>query len=197
MEILLASSSPARAASLQKLGLNFRTVSPAIDETPLAGESTKALVKRLSIEKAMTQKHNKNTIIIAGDQLLSVNDTVLCKPHTHSNAKRQLALCSDNVVFSHSGMCVFAPCRDFMDYSLTTVEAHYRKLSDEVIDTYLALDEPYQCAGSIRFESHGHILLKRLTCNDSFAICGLPLHHLITTLLTLGVQLKDILNKKI
>lgn len=197
MQIILASSSPSRSASLKKLGLPFHTNSPSIDETPLDGEDAVSLVKRLSIAKAHTLSPDYEAIIIAGDQVLSVDDCILSKPHTFSNAQSQLRQCSGKIVYSYSGMCVYMPHKNFFHYSLTTVEAHYRELSENIISSYLTIDEPYQCAGSIRFESHGHLLLKKLVCSDTFAICGLPLHQLVTILLSQGITLDKLLAKNV
>ncbi len=191
--ILLASSSPGRIASLKKIGVAFKTHNPDIDETPLANEGAVDLVKRLSIAKANTWMDD-NDIVIAGDQVLEVDGTILSKPHTMDNAYLQLKQCSGKTVYSYSGMCVTHQASGYINYTLTTAKAVYRQLTDTDIERYLHIDNPLQCAGSIKFESKGFVLLESLACNDSFAICGLPLHQLVSDLTELGrplVQLID------
>jgi septum formation protein len=51
-DLILASSSKYRKELLSRLGIPFTTSSPSIDETPLQGESTDALIERLSNQKA-------------------------------------------------------------------------------------------------------------------------------------------------
>ena len=50
--LVLASTSPFRRALLERLGLNFETASPEVDETPCPGESPQDLVTRLAQAKA-------------------------------------------------------------------------------------------------------------------------------------------------
>ena len=50
--LILASTSRYRKALLEKLGLPFQCASPAVDETPLPGESAEVLVARLAHAKA-------------------------------------------------------------------------------------------------------------------------------------------------
>ena len=50
--LVLASSSPYRKALLDRLGLDYLTASPDIDESALPGESPDALVQRLAEQKA-------------------------------------------------------------------------------------------------------------------------------------------------
>lgn len=178
---------------MDKLGVSYRTVDPNVDETPDIDESAIDLVKRLSIAKARAVKCSTDTIVIAGDQVLEVDHTILCKPLTYENAASQLRLCSGKDVHSYSGMCVIHPASDYFHYSLTKITASYRKLSDSVIESYLKHDQPLHCAGSIKCESRGFLLLDKLVADDHFAIHGLPLHSLVGVMLELGIKLEALI----
>ena len=52
MRLILASSSIYRRQLLARLGLPFETLTPAVDETPVAGEPPAALATRLARAKA-------------------------------------------------------------------------------------------------------------------------------------------------
>jgi len=52
---------------------------------------------------------------------------------------------------------------------------HVRALTDADIDRYLALEQPYDCAGSAKAESLGICLLGRIESSDPTALIGLPL----------------------
>jgi len=52
MKLILASTSPFRKSILEKLGIQFDTVSPEVDEVALNNETPQELVERLSIAKA-------------------------------------------------------------------------------------------------------------------------------------------------
>jgi len=53
MTLILASSSPFRRELLSRLGVEFSSVSPNIDESPRIGEPPQTLVQRLALEKAL------------------------------------------------------------------------------------------------------------------------------------------------
>ena len=62
---LLASSSPYRAALMQRLRLPFIQASPDIDESPADGETPEQYVERLAIEKtkALASQYPQHWII--------------------------------------------------------------------------------------------------------------------------------------
>jgi septum formation protein len=51
----------------------------------------------------------------------------------------------------------------------------FRDYSDAAIERYLALDQPYDCAGSAKSESLGIALIRALRGDDPNALIGLPL----------------------
>ena len=73
MSLILASSSPYRKAILDKLGLDFNVVAPNIDETRKEKESPIDLVTRLSKEKALAVSKSKSGLIIASDQVATLD----------------------------------------------------------------------------------------------------------------------------
>ena len=112
MSLILASSSPFRKAVLERLDIDFSTVSPDIDESRHAGETPHDLVYRLSAEKAREVAKTHSGLIIASDQVATLasgngsNDEVLTKPHTRENAVKQLQKkCWKHGYFSHQS-CV-------------------------------------------------------------------------------------------
>ena len=91
MKLVLASSSPFRAAILRNLALPFSAVSPDVDESRLPGESPQALVERLAVAKARAVAADAETFVIGSDQVATLDGEVLGKPHTVNNAVAQLS----------------------------------------------------------------------------------------------------------
>jgi septum formation protein len=56
---------------------------------------------------------------------------------------------------------------------VTTV--HFRKLSDDEIERYVARDKPFDCAGGFKIEALGVTLFNRVESNDPTGLIGLPL----------------------
>ena len=73
MSLILASSSPFRKDILMKLGVPFVTTSPDIDESRNTSESPYNLVTRLSEEKALKASKTHSGLIIASDQVATLD----------------------------------------------------------------------------------------------------------------------------
>jgi MAF protein len=182
-QLILGSSSPFRAALLNKLGLHFIQVSPDIDETPLAGESPAALVERLATSKAREiAKTHPEALIIGSDQVAVIDDDILGKPGNHHNAMAQLKRASGRDVEFLTGLALFNAKNGHMQSLVEPFVVHFRKLSDNQIDFYLKKEQPYQCAGSFKSEGFGISLFSKLVGEDPNSLIGLPLIRLIELL---------------
>ncbi|MAV28547.1 MAG: septum formation protein Maf [Legionellales bacterium] len=192
--LLLASSSTERYRLLSKLGIPFETVHPNIDETPFSMETPSELVQRLAASKAdVIRTRRPECVIISGDQVISVQNKILSKPLTHDEAVDQLRLCSGATVTSYSGLSIYAPETKTTQTELITTTIVYREFDDQTIQAYLDVDKPYECAGSIRLEGMGFVLIEQLTSGDPYAIHGLPLLTVVRILSTLGFTPAELL----
>jgi len=63
---------------------------------------------------------------------------------------------------------------------------YFRELEDAEIEAYLALEQPYDCAGSFKWEGLGISLFARLEGDDPTSLEGLPLIALCGMLRELG-----------
>ena len=68
----------------------------------------------------------------------------------------------------------------------------FRKLSDDVLETYLLTEEPYDCAGSAKSEGLGISLLEAIKSDDPTALVGLPLIALTTLLRDAGFAIPSL-----
>ena len=188
--LVLTSSSPTRKAQLARFTQAFETWSPNIDESPLAGEDPVDMVKRLAIEKAKAgEARFPAHILIAGDQVQTIEGEVFGKPHTHANAITQLEKASGKTTAFHAGLCVLNTATQKCLSTVTTIYVTFKPLTREHIESYLTIDEPYQCAGSIKAEGIGLALMEKVECPDPSALLGLPLITLASMLELVGYQL--------
>ncbi len=180
LPLILASTSPARKKLLERLQIPFTIIPSHVDETPLPNESPEQLVRRLAELKARTvAERHPNSLIIGADQVLILENTIQGKPLTHENAVKQLLAASGKKVNSLTGLCVLNTKNNQIQIDIAHYEVVYRELSLETIEWYLAKDQPYQCAGSIRAEELGIVLIKEMYGRDPTALTGLPLMLLI------------------
>ena len=185
--LVLGSSSPSRKRLLDRLGVPFSTASPDVDESHLPGESGEALVMRLSEAKARAvAKDFPDALIIGCDQIATLDGEFLGKPLTNDNAIIQLQKCSGKKVVFHGGICVYNPSTDSVQVSIEPTTVSYRVLSESMIQAYLDLEKPYQCAGSIKVEGLGIALMASVVSRDPNALEGLPVIQLINMLANEG-----------
>lgn len=191
-KILLASSSLYRRQLLHKLGLVFEWASPDIDESRQPDENPTQLVRRLAEAKA---RHLANTypghLIIGSDQVATIDDLVIGKPRTHSNAVAQLSSFRQREVTFTTGLCLFNPATDRAQTSVETYNVKFRNLSNEQIENYLQREQPYDCAGSFKSEGLGVCLFEQCEGNDPNTLIGLPLIALTRMLAKEGVDPLD------
>lgn len=190
--LILASSSPFRRALLNKLALPYQCQAPDIDESPLAGESAEALVRRLALQKAQAVAvDNSDALIIGSDQVALLDGQILGKPLEHARAVAQLQAASGRRVRFLTGLCLY-DSRD-RSYQLEAVpfDVQFRVLSAAQIEYYLHHEQPYQCAGSFKSEGLGIALFECLEGEDPNTLIGLPLIRLIRMLAQAGVDVLD------
>lgn len=168
-----------------RLRLDFDVISPDVDETPLSGESPRALAVRLSQAKAqaVAQRH-PGSLVIGSDQVATVGDQSLGKPGDHVRAVAQLRLLSGQAVEFHSALCVTDGQRH--DIADVVTRCVFRTLTDLEIETYLQAERPYDTAGSAKAEGLGIALMESMHSDDPTAIIGLPLIRLSAMLRGFG-----------
>ena len=189
---MLASSSPYRKALLARLGVAFEVFTPAIDERQHAGESVIALVSRLAQEKAQAGAARFPVHLIIGSDQVAVRDGApIGKPQTIARARAQLLAASGRSQTFMTGVCVLDSASANALTEVVECQVKFRQLSTAQIDQYLALEQPLDCAGSIKSEALGVALLEHLETPDPTALQGLPLIALVGLLARHGFDLLD------
>lgn len=187
--ILLASSSPYRRQLLERLHLPFTHQSPDIDETPLPGESPRALVERLARAKtAALADQREPTLIIGSDQATAIEGEILGKPLTHERAHQQLTQASGRTLVFHTGLAVLDSRTGECRSEVVDFQVRFRPLDAATIDRYLRVEQPYDCAGSFKAEGLGIALFEAMQGEDPTSLIGLPLIRLAALLRQAGLQ---------
>ena len=190
MQLVLASTSIYRQRLLTRLGLPFSQAAPAVDETPQAGESPKALAERLAQSKAAAVADQyPNALIIGSDQVAVLGNQLLGKPGNRANAIAQLTQSSGQAVTFLTGLCLL---NTHTQESTTLVEpftVHFRDLSQQQIERYVDRDQPFDCAGSFKWESLGISLFSKMDGEDVTSLEGLPLIKLVSLLNQQGLEI--------
>ena len=180
MRIVLASSSPFRKTLLERLQIPFESISSDIDESQKPGEHAHQYVERLAIEKAAAVAHrNPHTLVIGSDQAAVHNGVIVGKPFDYDDAVRQLSEASGRKITLYTGVAVVNTDTMKIQSDVIPYAVHFRTIDRGTIERYLAREQPYGCAGSLRAEGLGVALLKKFEGDDPSALIGLPLIKLV------------------
>jgi septum formation protein len=190
--LILGSSSKYRKELLSRLQIPFDVMVPNIDETPRLDEIPEATALRLAQEKAMAiSTLVPNALIIGSDQVATLDGEQIGKPGTHENALKQLQKMRGRKVVFHTALCLLdhrkIPAIAYLENVQTYVT--FRELSDDELDRYLRIEQPYDCAGSAKNEGLGIAIIEKIESMDPTALTGLPLIALTTMLGQAGVPM--------
>ncbi|SEK74234.1 septum formation protein [Pseudoxanthomonas sp. GM95] len=188
MSLILASTSVYRRELLERLRLPFQAARPDVDETPLPGETPRALAERLAQAKAQAiARQLPESWVIGSDQAADLDGQPLGKPGQRDAAIAQLTAMSGRQVQFHTAVCVSHGERNLAALDTTTVTL--RRLTHDEIARYVDAEQPFDCAGSFKCEGLGVTLFEAIETRDPTALIGLPLIATATLLRQAGFTL--------
>jgi septum formation protein len=190
--LILASSSPRRAALLRQAGVPFRVIAPHVTEAPPApGQEVRDWALSLAIEKARALPPTGGEALVLGvdtvvllpralptspyDPLLDgCPVSVLGKPADADDARRMLQALSgrEHVVLTAYALLAL-PEGELVTEAVTT-RVMFRSLSLAEIDAYVATGEPLDKAGAYGIQERGAVLISYIA-GDYCSVVGLPL----------------------
>ena len=189
-QLILGSTSRYRRELLERLKIPFQVASPDVDETPLPQEAPGVLAERLALAKARAVAALfPQAVVIGSDQVADLNGQSLGKPGTHDKAVVQLRLMRGQTVVFQTAVAVVCQETGFEQCSLAAVRVKFRDLTDDEIENYLRIEQPYDCAGSAKSEGLGIALLDSIDSNDPTTLIGLPLIRTCQMLRAAGIEL--------
>ncbi|MBS7661210.1 septum formation inhibitor Maf [Pseudomonas lalucatii] len=190
LPLVLASSSPYRRELLARLRQPFTWSAPAIDESRLPNEDASGLVRRLAEEKAraISTSHPQH-LIIGSDQVATLDQEILGKPHGFERAREQLLAASGRSVTFLTGLALLNSDTGHCQVDCIPFTVHFRQLGEPQIRRYLEAEQPYDCAGSFKAEGLGISLFRSTEGSDVNSLIGLPLIRLVDMLHQAGIDI--------
>ncbi len=187
MNLILASSSPRRAAILENAGIRFERRPADIDETPLPNESPEACVLRLAEEKArqVARDITGPAIIVGADTIVVLDGEVMGKPASEEEARSMLRRLSGRKHSVVTGVAALRLPGGTILRAAETTAVTFSPVSDREIDVYVATGEPMDKAGAYGIQERGGRFVPRIE-GCYFNVVGLPLARLYALLRHLG-----------
>ncbi len=193
--VILASQSEVRARMLRAAGVRFHIEPVKVDEEELRrgfvneGARGHEIAEALAEIKAIRASGRTERLVIAADQILSLDRQIFGKPTSLEEARSQLLKLRGQTHELASAVCV-AKSGAVIWRKLDTAELRMRRFSDDFLDWYLLRhgDRVMTSVGGYQIEGEGLQLFESIK-GDYFTILGLPLTDLLAFLRVHGMLL--------
>ena len=185
MRLVLASGSARRIDLLARLGLDFVSKAPDVDETRLPSEDPGAYVERLSREKAITVS-GPDSVVLGADTTVVHGGHVMGKPGHPAEARAMLNRLQGDVHEVFTGIAVAGNGEVHSLVDVTKVEM--LAMTEEEIADYVDSGEPMGKAGAYALQERGGLYVESIV-GSPFTVIGLPIHLLPRLTRQVGVDL--------
>jgi septum formation protein len=170
--LVLASASPRRARLLQELGIPFRVVVSAVDESLHPGEGGEDAVLRLARAKAEAVARRESLPVLAADTEVILGGRVLGKPLSPPAALAMLAQLSGRTHEVVTGVCLLTGGVARSGIERTSVT--FAETTEAERAWYVATGEPLDKAGGYHVDGRGALFIDAVSGSPS-NVAGLPL----------------------
>lgn len=181
--LILASASPRRQEFLQQLGLEFDTLPPSIDETPLPGEEPTAFARRMATSKAehIAQAHPA-ACIIAADTVVSLAGSIYGKPADANEALSMLEQLQGHTHQVITGLALVLHNQAIHESTTETTRVSFDQFTRPILQAYVDSGDPLDKAGAYGIQGQGTFLVRAIDGSYSNVV-GLPVNQLLRLLL--------------
>ena len=182
-DIVLASRSPRRLEILRGLGFEFR-VEPAPEhlEDDVSHDEPFAVPQLLAMRKcAFVSKRFPQSLVIAADTVVIVDDQILNKPANDDEARAFLQQLAGRTHVVVTGLALRHQERGLRREGSERTHVTFRDLSDDEIASYVATGEGRDKAGSYAAQGIGAGLIRSIH-GCFFNVVGLPVSLLLDML---------------
>ena len=205
MRLILASTSPARLATLRAAGVEPQTISPGVDEDAVvaaAGHLEPAeMVELLARAKseAVADAHGATIdgLILGGDSAFVIDGIVHGKPHDPAVARERWLTQRGRTGVLYSGHWLIDN-RGGVNHGgigiVTHAEVTFADVTESEIDAYIATGEPLTVAGAFTIDSLGGPFIQSII-GDPHTVVGLSLPALRNLVRSLGIEWTDLWNR--
>jgi septum formation protein len=194
-ELVLASASPRRSQLLRQINLNFRIITPDIDETPLSKERAGDYVQRMSNGKASAafgilmaaDQVNADLVVLCADTIVVLDGEILGKPVDESNGIEMLLQLSNRTHQVLTSVTLACPANAQQEVFSVETQVTFGILTRTDAARYWLSGEPQDKSGGYGYQGLGAIFVTSITGSAS-NVAGLPLRETALGLARFGID---------
>ncbi len=184
MKLFLVSKSPRRAEILSKFGYSFEVVKP-INEDRMSLKKFDP-VEVLRVARTKLSGIEKQGVLLAADTVVVIDNQLLPKPSSLSEARKFLKKLSNRVHRVYTGYVLrkLPGGREFGKTECTEVK--FKDLSDAEIEWLIKMDNPLDKAGGYAIQGAAGLFIEWIK-GDYYNVIGLPISSVYKSLKDFGV----------
>jgi septum formation protein len=191
--LILASGSPRRRQLLEIIGVPFDVIPADVDESPNPGEEPTGFAARAARDKALEVAGRwPERAVLGADTVVEVDSAILGKPSSRADAASMLRSLSGRSHLVHTALALVAA--GSIHGLVDTAEVELVDIDDEIIEWYVATNEPMDKAGAYAIQGLGGLLVTGVV-GSPHTVVGLPIHRLPELFTSLGLDFWSTLSK--
>jgi septum formation protein len=188
--LVLASSSPRRAALLSEGGFEFEIASPRVTEKFSTNLTLREVTLWNAIRKGMSIAQTRpDAVVLAADTLVALENQIIGKPADLSEAAQILQRLSGRTHQVCSAVAIYQQTLGKSAVFHESSRVSFRRLSDTMIQSYLAKVDTLDKAGAYAAQGSGAEIIAKI--EGSFTnVVGLPMEKTVAELAKFRVRPK-------
>jgi septum formation protein len=189
MQLVLASASPARLATLRSAGVEPLVIVSGVDESQLDGLPPAELALQLAELKceavARRDEVPAGALVLGCDSVLELEGEPLGKPGSAADATSRWRAMRGRTGVLHTGHCLREASTGRVAAATASTTVHFADVSDEEIAAYVATGEPLWVAGAFTVDGLGGAFVTGIE-GDHHNVVGVSLPLLRELVVELG-----------
>lgn len=178
MQLVLASASPARLATLRSAGIEPVVIVSGVDEDQVSGLPPAELALQLAELKCSTVAAREglppDALVLGCDSVLELDGAALGKPRDAADATERWHAMRGRSGVLHSGHSLRDSASGRVAAATASTTVHFADIADEEIAAYVATGEPLHVAGAFTIDGLGGAFVTRIE-GDHHNVVGVSL----------------------
>ena len=195
MQLVLASASPARLATLRSAGIDPTVIVSGVDESQLDGLPPSELALQLAELKcaavAAREEVPTDSLVLGCDSVLELDGEALGKPESPEVAVARWRAMRGRSGVLRTGHCLSDSATGRVAAATASTVVHFADVSDEEIAAYVATGEPLWVAGAFTVDGLGGAFVTGIE-GDHHNVVGVSLPLLRDLVAELGHEWTDL-----